>query len=563
MTSPISPGTPAPAGKPSKNEALKAASAGLAGTLFEEIADPHTEKLSEDAAQLIKFHGSYQQDDRDQRAARRADKRDRAWMFMVRTKVPGGRLTAEQYLLADELAGRYGNGTLRITTRQTLQFHGIGKSHLKPLIRALNEGWISTYGACGDIARNVMACPVADLVPGPAFDFQALAGRVSDRYLGESTAYYELWLDGEQVLADGRRVKVQPRREETFYGPTYMPRKHKIGIGLPSDNCIDLFTHDLGLEAVLDEQGEVEGFNVVAGGGLGHTHGITATFPRLADRICFVTPEQVMAAVDAATAIYRDVGDRSNRRHARLKYVLEDRGAAWFSAEMARRLGVEPAPARDTSDYAVHDHLGWARQRDGRLLCGLFIENGRISGRQRDGLRAIVARTGAQVRLTPHQNLVLAGIPEGEQTALAALFEEYGLSTENDVSVLRRYTMACPALPTCGLAVAEAERYLPNLLGQLEQRGFGSEQVSLRMSGCPNSCSRPSTAEIGLIGRSIGLYNIYTGGDFAGRRLNRLYREDVREADLVETLADLLTSWQNGRQEGEAFGAWSERALAN
>ncbi|HEX2172831.1 MAG TPA: NADPH-dependent assimilatory sulfite reductase hemoprotein subunit, partial [Dehalococcoidia bacterium] len=325
--------------KPSKIEVLKASSAGLAGSLAEELTDLSTDRVSEDAYNLLKFHGSYQQEDRDQRAARRKQGLDRAWQFMVRTKFPGGRLTAEQYLLADELATTLANGTLRITTRQDFQFHGVGKANLKQLIRALNERWITTYGGCGDIARNTLTCPVADLLPGADFDYQALAQQVSDRFLADSTAYYELWLDGEKVLADGSRVKVQPQREESFYGPTYMPRKHKMGIGLPHDNCIDIFTHDLALEAIEDENGNVRGFNLLAGGGLGSTHGKAETFPRLADRIGFLPPDQALPVIEAASAIYRDYGDRANRKHARLKYTIEDRGIDWFRAEVERRLG--------------------------------------------------------------------------------------------------------------------------------------------------------------------------------------------------------------------------------
>jgi sulfite reductase (ferredoxin) len=319
---------PTPAPRPSKVEDVKSASDGLMGSLFEELADETTDHISEEAYQILKFHGSYQQDDRDERKARKQQGLDRAWQFMVRTKFPGGRLTAEQYLLADELASTLANNTLRITTRQDFQFHGVGKANLKQLIRALNERWITTYGGCGDIARNTLTCPVADLLPGNSFDYQALAKQVSDRFLA-----------GEKILADGTHVKVQPKREESFYGPTYMPRKHKMVIGLPHDNCVDLFAHDLALEAVVGTDGVLRGFNLVAGGGLGSTHGKAETFPRLGDRIGFLLPQDALTVLEAATAIYRDYGDRTNRRHARLKYVLEDRGVAWFQEELGRRLG--------------------------------------------------------------------------------------------------------------------------------------------------------------------------------------------------------------------------------
>lgn len=554
--------------KPSKVEELKATSDGLMGRLAEELADTSTDHISEEAYQLLKFHGSYQQDDRDQRQQRKREGRDRAWQFMVRTKFPGGRLTAEQYLLADELAGAYGNGTLRITTRQDFQFHGVGKANLKPLIRALNERWVTTYGGCGDIARNVVACPVADLLPGHPPELQTLARQVSDRFLADSTAYYELWLDGEKILADGTRVRVTPRREESFYGPTYMPRKHKMAIGLPHDNCIDLFTNDLALEGVLDGDGHLLGFNLIAGGGLGSTHGKAETFPRLGDRIGFVRPEQALRALEEATAIYRDYGDRSNRRHARLKYVLAERGVDWFRAELAQRLGWELPPPAPVTTHGADDHLGWHRQVDGRWLVGVWIENGRIKDTPerpvRSGLRAIIAELRPELRLTAQQNIVLANIADADRPRVAALLAEYRLATgdgEAGLSRLRRYAMACPALPTCGLAVAESERFLPQVIDALEQRGLGAAQVVIRMSGCPNACSRPPTAEIGIVGRSLNLYHIYVGGNVAGTRLARLYQPEVRGEALPDVLADLLARWQRERAPGEAFGDWADRVL--
>ncbi len=550
---------------PTKVEGLKRANDGLGGILFNEVPDLSSDRISEDAYQLLKFHGSYQQDDRDQRRERKKQGRDRAWQFMVRTKCPGGRMTAEQYLLADELATRYANGTLRITTRQGIQFHGVGKANLKPLVSALNERWVSTYGACGDVARNFTTCPVADLLPGHAFDYQALAKQISDRFLPESTAYYELWLDGEKVLADGTHVKVKPQRDESFYGPTYLPRKHKMAIGLPHDNCIDLFTNDLALEAVLDDHGQLRGFNLVAGGGLGSTHGKAETFPRLGDRVGFLAAEQALEVIEAATAIYRDEGDRTNRRHARLKYVLEERGVEWFRDELAARLGRRLAEPAEVPDYGVDDHLGWHRQADGRWLAGVWVENGRIKdapeGRVRSGLRAIVGEFGVEIRLTAQQNIILANIRAEDKPRVDALLAVYGLSIGcGTLSTLRRYAMACPAMPTCGLAVAESERYLPDLIGELERRGYGGERVWIRMSGCPNSCSRPPTAEIGLVGRSLGLYKLYVGGSFEGTRLARLYRE-VRADVLADVLAETLDQWRRGRAPGEAFGDWAAREL--
>jgi sulfite reductase beta subunit-like hemoprotein len=573
MTRESQPGAPS---QLSKVEQIKQASDGLGDTVIAEINDPDTDHISEAAYQLLKFHGSYQQDDRDQRKERKAQKLDRAWQFMVRTKSPGGRMTTEQYLIADDLASTYANQTLRITTRQGLQFHGVGKANLKPLIRALNERLITTYGACGDVARNTLTCPVADLLHGcghqhsngqqQPFDYQALARQVSDRLLPQSTAYYELWLDGEKILADGTHINIQKERDEAFYGSSYMPRKHKIGIGLPHDNCIDLFTHDLALEAIIDEQGALQGFNLLAGGGLGATHGKAETFPRLSDRIGFLPPEQALHVLETATALYRDYGDRTNRRHARLKYVLEDRGVAWFREELARRLGAPLAPVASVPDYGVSDHLGWHQQIDGRWFVGIWVENGRIQDTPqrptKTGLRALVEELRPEVRLTAHHNIILANISPADRPRAEELLAQYRLPIgEESISPLRRYAMACPAMPTCGLAVAESERYLPDVIGELEERGYGNERVWIRMSGCPNSCSRPPTAEIGIVGRSLGLYKLYVGGSFEGTRLAQLYHADVRADVLTDTLAELLEQWKRERASGEAFGDWAHRVL--
>jgi sulfite reductase beta subunit-like hemoprotein len=549
--------------KVSKVEIIKRESSGLLGTLADEFAAP-TDHIGEEATQLIKFHGVYQQDDRDQRAERRAQKLDRAYMFMARTKFPGGRLTAEQYLLADELSDSHGNGTLRITTRQDFQFHGVGKQKLKGLIRALNERWMTTYGGCGDIARNTLTCPVADLLPGVEFDFQDLALQVSNHFLADSTAYYELWCDGEKIMVDGTRQKVEPKREESFYGKTYMPRKHKMAIGLPGDNCIDVFTNDVALETVVDDDGTVRGFNLLAGGGLGSTHGQKQTYPRLGSRIGFVPVEDALPVLEAATAVYRDSGDRANRRHARLKYVIEERGVAWYREQVEAYLGRPIQDPVAVGEYRVDDHVGWARQADGRWLVGVWVENGRIKDtparRWKSGLREIIARFKPEPRLTAQQNIVLANIDDAQRPAIAALLARYGLdSGDGSLSAIRRFAMACPALPTCGLAVAESERYLPDLIGELEARGYGDERIWVRMSGCPNACSRPPTAELGLVGRSLRLYTIYVGGSFEGLRLTQLYKDNVRADVLADELASLIDLWRRERQADEAFGDFCHR----
>jgi sulfite reductase (ferredoxin) len=441
----------------------------------------------------------------------------------------------------------------------------VGKAKLKPLIASLNERWITTYGGCGDVGRNTVACPVADLLPGSSFDVQALAQEVGTRLMPASTAYYELWLDGERVHADGRRETVQRSRSEPLYGPTYMPRKHKTAVGLPHDNCVDVFTHDVALEAVLAESGALRGFNLLAGGGLGSTHGNAATFPRLADRIGFVEPDLAVAAVEAATRVYRDSGDRSNRKHARLKYVLEERGVPWFRARLESDLGHVLAPPAEVPRYRVEDHLGWHQQGDGRWLLGLHVDSGRIQDLDghplRSALRAVVARFRPELRLTPQQNVVLANFHGSDRAEVESLLAGYGVSSGPPRMPLRRFALACPALPTCGLAVAEAERVLPQLLRELERLGHGEDPVSLRISGCPNACSRPPTAEVGIVGRSLVLYSVYLGGNIEGTRLARLWRDDVPLAALPPLLSELLTRWRHERRDEEPFGDWATRSL--
>lgn len=546
-------------------EDIKAESRGLEGNLAGEFADTTRANINDEGTTLIKFHGSYQQDDRDLRKDLQAQGKDKAWSFMVRTKIPGGRMTAEQYLLADELADRYGNGNLRLTTRQAIQFHGVGKQKLKPLIKALNERWVTTYGACGDVCRNVLTSPVYDLLPGAVAEFQSVAKRISDRLLPESTSYYELWLDGEKVLEDGRTVQVEPKRDEPLYGATYMPRKYKIAVAAPGLNDIDLFTHDAGLEAIA-ANGALIGYNLIAGGGLGSTHNKKETFPRLADRIGFLTPERVIEVMEAVTRVYRDYGDRTNRKHARLKYVLDDRGVEWFRTALGEQLGAPLAPPVPLPKPKVEDYMGWWTQADGRRFVGVWVECGRIKDtetvRMRTALREIVRRWRPEVRISAQQNIVLANIEPKYVRAIDNVLAKYGVrAAAPGGTALRRWSMACPALPTCGLAMAEAERFLPDLIGDLEQRGHGDDRVVIRMSGCPNACSRPPTAEIGIVGRSLALYNVYLGGNFEGTRLARLYKENVKAAELGELLAGVLTRWRAETNATRGFGDWAAEAL--
>jgi sulfite reductase (ferredoxin) len=550
-----------PSNKRSPLEALKENSNGLVGAIPEAIVDPSSGTVPEEAEKLMKFHGIYAQLDRDTRLERKKQGLDPEYQFMVRTRLPGGKLTAEQYLLLDGFCDRYGNQTLRVTTRQTIQFHGVLKEHLKPLIHEINQAAITTYGACGDVCRNVMACPVDDLLPGHNWNMQALAEELSLRFLPNSTGYFEVWCDGERF-----GETVQPDRSEPFYGNTYMPRKYKMGLARAQDNCIDMLTNDVGIEVEGSPSAPPTSFVLNIGGGLGSNHGKKATFPRLAERLGRVSPEQLIPALETIASIQRDFGDRENRRHARMKYLLEDRGLDWFRETFTERAGFTPEPAGPRPPYQVDDHLGWHRQKGEDLwFVGLFIENGRILDdhrvRLRTGLRTILERfPHLEVRNTPQQNLILTHVTDQDRPEIERLLSEYGLRTEKDVSTLRRWAMACVALPTCGLALAESERYLPSLLDEIEQRGYGDNRLWIRMSGCPNACSRSPVAELAIVGRSPGVYALYVGGSFEGTRLATKILDLIKEAQLPDEICRFIDFWHQHRSSPEeAFGDFCHR----
>ncbi len=552
-------------GNGSKNEAIKAASAGLRGRIAEELAEP-TPRFSEEQVQLIKFHGMYQQEDRDARQALKAAGAEKSYMFMVRSRVPGGALTAAQYLVHDDLAGRYGNDTLRITTRQGFQLHGILKGDLKSTVRGINEALLSTLAACGDVNRNVMACPAPAANRAQA-QVQDLAQRIALHLAPRSGAYHDIWIDGEKQELDEPTAPAATTVNEPIYGPTYLPRKFKIGIAFPGDNCIDVYTQDIGLVAELDGD-ELSGFTVLVGGGMGSTHGKVETYPRLASPLCFVAPDEVLEVVETIVTIQRDYGDRQNRKHARMKYLVQERGVSWFRAETERRLGRLLCGPRAIPWQGVDDHLGWHRQHDGRWFLGLYVENGRVKddgeARYRSGLRAAVERFNTGVRLTGQQNILLTDVAEEDRTALVELLTSYGIEVDPErAGQVRRNAMACPALPTCGLALAEAERALPSVVRQIEghmaELGLADEPLSVRMTGCPNGCARPYMGDIGLVGRTKDVYNIYVGGDWANTRLNTLIAPSVRLENLAGTVRPLLALWKAERAARESFGDYCHR----
>ncbi|WP_376796626.1 NADPH-dependent assimilatory sulfite reductase hemoprotein subunit [Thermogemmatispora sp.] len=546
----------------SKVERIKAESRYLRGEIAEELAQDSTH-FSEAQVQLIKFHGIYQQENRDLRQARKAAGEEKAYQFMVRSRIPGGALTAEQYLVEDDLAGRYANGTLRFTTRQGIQLHGVLKHNLRATIRAINEALLSTLAACGDVNRNVMACPAPARNRAQA-QVQEVARQIARHLAPRSRAYHEIWIDGQHVQTVGT-----PDDEvvEPIYGPTYLPRKFKIGVAFPGDNCIDVYTQDIGLVAELDDGGELAGFTVLVGGGMGMTHGKAETFPRLGTPLCFVPAAETLPVVETIVTIQRDYGDRQNRKHARMKYVVEERGIEWFRAELERRLGHAVADPHPLRWEGVDDHLGWHEQGDGRWFLGVYVENGRVRDTEtcqlRTGLRRAIETFRPGIRLTGQQNILLTDLTAEQREPLEALLREHGIETDPARLGVKRYAMACPALPTCGLAVAEAERALPGVVReigrQLEELGLAGERLSLRMSGCPNGCARPYMGDIGFVGRSKDLYNIYVGGDWENTRLTTLYAASVPLREIPATIRPLLLLWRAERAPGETFGDYCQR----
>ena len=534
-------------------EGVKEASRRLRGTLVASLADAVTGALAEADAQVLKFHGSYQQDDRDLREERRLQKLEPAHDFMIRTRLPGGVVTPRQWLQLDAIAGSYANGTLRLTTRQAFQFHGIIKRQLKATLQAINASLIDTVAACGDVNRNVVvaANPYESRAHAAVHDS---ACRLSEYLLPKTRAYYEIWLDEKQVAGSGEE-------DEPIYGPTYLPRKFKIAFAVPPVNDVDAFANDIGFIAII-EHGTLLGFNVVAGGGLGATHGDPNTYPRLADMLGFVAPDRVIATAEAIVTTQRDFGNRSDRKRARLKYTIDDRGFAWFKAEIERRAGFEFAPARPYGFDTNGDRFGWTEGEDGRLHLTLRIESGRIADRdgapQRKGLREIARVHRGEFRLTPNQNLIVANITATERAHIEALVAAHGLDNFRVATPVRLHALACVALPTCSQAMAEAERYLPDFLVRiealLERHGLRDAPINLRLSGCPNGCSRPYLGEIALVGKAPGRYNLLLGADARGQRLNALYRENIDETEILAVLDPLFARYALERNGEEGFG---------
>jgi sulfite reductase (NADPH) hemoprotein beta-component len=550
--------TPEAAAKPlHKNEQLKAESNFLRGHILRDLEDTSSGTIPEDSAQLTKFHGIYPQDDRDLRAQRRKEGREKAYIFMARVRVPGGVCTPRQWLALDAIADAHGNGTLKITNRQSFQLHGVIKSELRPAIHEVNLALLDTLAACGDVNRNVMCNPNPHL-SGLHAATLAIAKETADRLLPRTRAYHELWVD-ETLVAGGAPAE----DEEPMYGKTYLPRKFKIVFAIPPSNDVDVFAHDLGFIAITDGDGRLAGFDVTVGGGMGMSHNQLETYPRLAEVLGFCLPGQVADVAEKIVTVQRDFGDRTNRKHARFKYTVADRGLVWIRQEVERRLGWELGSARRFEFTDTGDRYGWTEGPNGDSHFTLFIENGRVKDAAKAALREIAKVHRGDFRLTPNQHLMIASVSPAERPRIEALLREHVLDTAHRATGLRLNAMACVALPTCGLALAESERYLPDLVTQLdaevEAAGLRDDAIVIRMTGCPNGCGRPFLAEIGFVGKAPGKYNMYLGAAFNGSRMNTLYKVSVAAADIVPVVRPLLRSYAAERLPGERFGDFAIR----
>jgi sulfite reductase (NADPH) hemoprotein beta-component len=540
-------------------EVIKSESNFLRGTIKESLADAVTGAVADADQILLKFHGTYQQDDRDVRLERQKQKLEPDYGFMIRARITGGVIAAEQWLALDDIATRYAKDSIRLTTRQTVQYHRVEKKDLKAAIQAINEIQLTTIAACGDVNRNVLSATNPTLSEAHAETYR-LAGAISDHLIPETGAYSDIWLDGKPLYGKQKANSGSPE-SEPIYGKTYLPRKFKIALAVPPDNDVDVYANDLGYVAIV-EQGKLLGYNVLVGGGMGMSHGDTKTYPNAARVIGMCTPEQVVAVAEQVVTVQRDYGNRQERKNARLKYTIDRHGLAWFREEVERRLGFELQQARPFHFNTTADQPGWRQDSSGLWHWCVHIMSGRISdtGEQRylSGFRAIAKALGCGFIMTANQNLVLSGIRDEDKARLEALAAEYGIAADANWTPFRRQAMACVGLPTCALAMAESERALPDFVQRIEsvmqQCGLEQRAITMRITGCPNGCARPYLAEIGLVGKGPGHYNLYLGAAADGSRLNKLYRENISEDAVIAELEPLLQRYAQEGLEEEAFG---------
>jgi sulfite reductase (NADPH) hemoprotein beta-component len=536
-------------------EKIKEESDALRGSLAESLKNEITGAVSEADKSVIKFHGIYEQDNRDNREARAQKKLERDYSFMIRLRLPGGVMSAEQWLATNDIAEQYSTGVIKITTRQTLQLHGIIKSNMKPTLKWFDKFNLDSIAACGDVNRNVVcsAHPKQSEIHQQVFEY---ADKISTLLLPKTRAYYEVWLDEEKIID-------KKEEEDPLYLKTYLPRKFKIAIAIPPNNDVDVFANDIGLIAII-ENNKLKGFNITVGGGMSATHGNTSTYPRVGSVIGFTdTEEKTLKAVYEIVTIQRDYGNRGDRKLARLKYTIDEHGLDWFVQELEKRCGFKLAPAKKAEFNQRIDYYGWHQNHEGKWYYTAFVEHGRVC--DEDGLQlrtafAEIAKTGkVNFRFTCNQNLTLGDVAENDKKEIDALLDKYGIKTHTENRTgLRKNSVACVALPTCPLALAEAQRYLPTLVTKIEPilaaYNLSNDDIIIRMTGCPNGCARPYLAEIALVGVSPGHYNLHLGGDVAGFRLNKIYRENLNETQILEELRHVIQSYSEKRIKGESFG---------
>ncbi len=544
----------------SANERNKQESNFLRGTIAEDLKDTTTGAIAEDNQKLTKFHGLYLQDDRDQRIALRKAGKEKAFAFMCRVRLPGGRATPQQWLMLDELADTVASPSLRITTRQTFQFHGVVKGNVKKLIQGMHSVLLDSIAACGDVNRNVVATPNPER--HPVLDLVYQDAKAWSQYaLPKTRAYHEIWLD-EELVAGGEPT------QEPMYGSTYLPRQFKTGVAVPPSNDIDIHSQDLGFIAIV-ENGELLGYDVLIGGGQGMSHGNVKTYPRLADVIGFISRSEVIKVAEAVLTTQRDHGDRVDRKHARLKYTVEDKGVEWFKAEIERRSGVVLQPARPFQFTTIEDPHGWHQCADGTWFYGLHILSGRIKDvadwPMKTALREIAQMHRGDFRLTTSQNVTISGVSDRAKPVIDAILARYGLDKENQRSGLRLNSLSCVALPTCGLALAESERVLPDIIARfetiLEESGLRDDAISLRVTGCPNGCARPYLAEIAFVGKAPNKYALYLGASYNGMRMNRLFAPSITIDEAVQMLTPVIKRYALEHNAGEGFGDWCDRVI--
>ena len=540
-------------------ERIKTDSDYLRGSIVEGLADRVTGAIAEEDTKLLKFHGSYMQDDRDIRDERRKQKLEPAYSFMIRVRAPGGASTAAQWIAMDNIANTYANNTIKLTTRQAFQFHGILKHNLKQTMKDINQSLLDTLAACGDVNRNVM-CNPNPYQSDVHSEVNQIASDISRHLSPKTQAYHEIWLDGEKVL------DTSDEEPEPLYGKTYLPRKFKIGIAVPPSNDIDVYSQDIGLIAIL-ENDELIGFNITVGGGMGMKHGDTATYPQVGRLIGYFPKEEVVDVCEKILTVQRDYGNREVRTNARFKYTVDRLGVDWIKNEINNRLGWKLEEARPYHFDDNGDRYGWT-EGSGQWHYTLFVQNGRVKDTEeyklKTALRNIAEIHTGDFRLTPNQNLVIANVSADKKPEIEKIIAEYGITDGENYTGLRRNSMACVAFPTCGLAMAESERYLPSLISKIEnlldEAGLNEEEITIRMTGCPNGCARPALAEIAFIGKGPGKYNMYLGGGFTGDRLNKIYKENIGEAEILESLKPILIQYAKERNEGEHFGDFVVRA---